>query len=60
MLGIGGGLMYTNYSEGGPAIQESEYSINLDGIDGYLDTGNTYQSTFRSNFTIAFWKKKYI
>jgi len=55
MLGIGGGLMYTNYSEGGPAIQGSEYSINFDGTDGYVDTGDTYQSTFRDSFTISTW-----
>jgi len=55
MLGIGGGLMYTNYSEGGPAIQGSEYSINLDGTNGYLDTGDTYQSTLRDSFTISTW-----
>lgn len=57
MLGIGGGLMYTNYGEGGPAIQESEYSINFNGTNGYVDTGDTYQSTIRGSFTISAWAK---
>ena len=47
--------MYTNYSEGGPAIQGSEYSINFNGTNGYLDTGDTYQSTIRGSFTLACW-----
>tara|TARA_Y100001938_G_C7996940_1_gene382600 strand:- start:225 stop:1010 length:786 start_codon:yes stop_codon:yes gene_type:complete len=55
-LGISSGLMYVNYNEGGPAIQESEYSIEFDGT-GYLDTGDTYQSTFRGSYTLACWAK---
>jgi len=56
-LGISSGLMYASWVEGGPAIQGSEYSINFDGTDGYVDTGDTYQSTFRDSFTLACWCK---
>jgi hypothetical protein len=54
-LGISSGLMHTSWIEGGPAIQGSEYSINFNGTNGYLDTGDTYQSTFRGSFTISTW-----
>jgi hypothetical protein len=33
------------------------YSVEFDGTDDYVDTGSTFQSTFRGGFTYSFWMK---
>ena len=33
------------------------YSVDFDGTNDYIDTGSTFQSTYRSNHTISFWFK---
>ena len=32
-------------------------SASFDGVDDYIDTGNSFQSTFRNDFSITFWMK---
>lgn len=34
------------------------YSLDLDGVDDYIDMGSTFQSTFRSNNSVSLWMKR--
>ena len=36
---------------------ESKYSLNFDGADDYLDTGDTFSTTFAGDFSISMWLK---
>ena len=36
---------------------ESKYSLNFEGSDDYIDLGDTFQSTFRGDYSISFWLK---
>ena len=36
---------------------EAKYSASFDGIDDFIDTGQTFQSTFRGDFTFSLWVK---
>ena len=36
---------------------EAKYSASFDGIDDFIDTGQTFQSTFRGDFTLSLWVK---
>ena len=36
---------------------ESKYSLQFDGTDDYVDTGNTFSTTFAGSFTISMWLK---
>ncbi len=49
MLGLGGSLT--------SGVPESKYSANFDGTDEYIDTGQTFQSVFRGDYSISFWIK---
>jgi|14BtaG_2_1085337.scaffolds.fasta_scaffold21240_3 hypothetical protein len=42
---------------GGGGALTNTYSLDFDGSDDYVDTGSTFQSTYRSNHTISFWFK---
>jgi hypothetical protein len=33
----------------------ASYSVSFDGIDDYIDTGSTFESTFQSDFSISIW-----
>ena len=50
MLGLGNSLS-------SPSEHEQLYSISLDGTGDFMDTGDTFQSTFRDSFSISFWVK---
>jgi len=50
MLGLGNSLLYSSE-------HEQLYSISLDGTGDFMDTGDTFQSTFRDSFSIGFWLK---
>ena len=56
MLGLGSGLSSLGVLQGSASFA-NEYSINFDGTNDYFDTGSTFQTTFRSSFTIGFWIK---
>jgi len=45
-----------NYAAGG-VVPVSDGAAYFDGTDDYIDTGNSFQSTFRADFSIAFWMK---
>jgi len=53
MLGLGTSLsnIYVPQASG----YANEYSVELDGTNDYFDLNSTFQTTFRSSFTIAFW-----
>lgn len=36
---------------------ESKYSLTFDGSDDYLDTGDTFSTTFAGDFSISMWVK---
>jgi len=36
---------------------ESKYSLTFDGADDYLDTGDTFSTTFAGDFSISMWLK---
>jgi len=38
-------------------LDYAQYSINFNGTNGYIDIGDTYQSTIRGSFTISAWAK---
>ena len=42
---------------GGGAGLQNNYSLALDGSNDYVDTGATFQSTFRGSFSISCWIK---
>jgi len=50
MLSLGSNISATQ-------VVEAKYSINFDGTDEYIDTGQTFQSVFRGDFSISFWMK---
>lgn len=52
MLGISSGLIYPSYLR-----EDTTYSLLLDGTGDYLDTGASFQSTFRGSFSVACWVK---
>ena len=41
----------------GGDVFRDEYSLAFDGTDDYLDTGASFQSTWRDSFSIALWIK---
>jgi hypothetical protein len=43
---------------GGGGALSNTYSVDFDGTNDYVDTGSTFQSTFRSNHSISFWMKR--
>jgi len=51
MLGLNNSIVSSGLSK----IYENPYSISFDGTDDYINTNQTFQSTFRASFTIAFW-----
>ena len=52
MLGLINNLLAKN------AISFTDnYSVAFDGTGDYIDTGATFQATFRDSFTISFWVK---
>jgi|13_taG_2_1085334.scaffolds.fasta_scaffold38602_2 hypothetical protein len=42
---------------GGGASFPNSYALEFDGIDDYVDTGSTFQSTIRGGFTYSLWMK---
>ena len=36
----------------------ASYTVSFDGIDDYIDTGSTFESTFQSDFSISVWFKQ--
>ena len=50
MLSLGSNISATQ-------VVESKYSANFDGTDEYIDTGQTFQSVFRGDYSISFWMK---
>ena len=54
MLGLGNNLININYI-GIPFTDN--YSVALDGTGDYLNTGATFQSTFRDSFSVSLWAK---
>ena len=50
MLGLA-----STVSSGSPV--ESLYSLTFDGVDDYLDTGATFNTTFAGDFSISMWVK---
>ena len=49
MIGLGSSIT--------SGVPESKYSASFDGIDDFIDTGQTFQSTFRGDFTFSLWVK---
>lgn len=54
MLGLGNSLSNIIVPAAGGGFA-NEYSISLDGTNEYFDPGSTFQTTFRSSFTVGFW-----
>ena len=50
MLSLGSNISATQ-------VVESKYSANFDGTNDYIDTGQTFQSVFRGDYSISFWMK---
>ena len=55
MLGLGSNLANLNYQQ--ETGFTDNYSVALDGTGDYLDTGATFQSTFRDSFSVSLWVK---
>ena len=53
MLGLGyslvGGSVLTGYN--------NTHAVSFDGVNDFIDTGASFQSTFRDSFSVSFWMK---
>ena len=53
MLGLGnnlvGGTVLSGYT--------NTHSVSFDGTNDYIDTGASFQSTFRDSYSFSFWMK---
>ena len=45
--------------EGGGGAFTNQYSVDFDGTNDYLDTGTSFQSTFRSDFLLGLRMKRH-
>jgi len=57
MLGLGGSLSSPTVLSGGIPPYVNEWSVLFDGSNDYIDTGATFQDTFRDSFSISMWMK---
>jgi len=59
MLGLIQDLIHTSYiiEPGDTTLGDTTYSLLLDGDNSALDTGHSFQSTFRGSFSISAWIK---
>ena len=56
MLGLGTSLSNIYVPQGGAAYL-NESSVNFDGTNDYIETGNNFHGTFRNDFGISMWFK---
>jgi hypothetical protein len=54
MLGLGNSIVRVNYHK---ETGFTNYSVAFDGTGDYIDTGTTFQSTFRDSFSVSLWVK---